>query len=86
MSETFVSAGQTAILLTTKIVSAYVAKNPVPVSGVPELIRSVHASLVGLAAPVPVEPRPSCQRLPRSRRASSPRAWSPSSTGGRTRR
>ncbi|MGC5779510.1 MucR family transcriptional regulator [Methylobacterium sp. NFXW15] len=58
MTETFVAAGQTAILLTTEIVSAYVAKNPVPVSGVPDLIRSVHASLVGLAAPVPAEPAP----------------------------
>ncbi|WP_449411430.1 MucR family transcriptional regulator [Methylobacterium komagatae] len=58
MTETFVAAEQTAILLTTEIVSAYVAKNPVPVSGVPDLIRSVHASLVGLAAPVSAEPAP----------------------------
>ncbi len=58
MTETFVAAGQTAILLTTEIVSAYVSKNPVPVSGVPDLIRSVHASLVGLAASVPAEPAP----------------------------
>ena len=58
MTETFVAAEQTAILLTSEIVSAYVARNPVPVSGAPDLIRSVHASLFGLAAPVPAEPAP----------------------------
>ncbi len=36
MIESFAATGQTAILLTTEIVSAYVANNPVPVSGTPD--------------------------------------------------
>ena len=34
--------------LTANVVSAYVANNPVPVTGLPELIASVHASLSGI--------------------------------------
>jgi predicted transcriptional regulator len=48
------------IELTTDVVAAYVKKNPVPVSALPELIASVAASLGGLvngAAPSPVEPQ-----------------------------
>lgn len=44
--------------LTADVVSAYVSNNPVPVTNLPELIASVHASLSGLtrpAAPAVVE-------------------------------
>lgn len=34
--------------LTADIVSAYVSKNPLPVSGLPDLIASVHSSLSGV--------------------------------------
>lgn len=47
------------IELTADIVSAYVSKNPLPATGLPELIASVHVSLSrvgGLIAPV-VEPQ-----------------------------
>ena len=42
------------------IVSAYVSRNPVPAEAVPDIIRTVHHALEGLArnAPVPVEERP----------------------------
>ncbi len=42
--------------LTASIVSAYVAKNSVPVAGLPDLVASVHASLQRLN--VPSEPAP----------------------------
>jgi predicted transcriptional regulator len=48
------------IELTADVVAAYVTKNPVPVSALPELIASIAASLGGLvngAAPSPVEPQ-----------------------------
>lgn len=48
------------IELTADVVSAYVSKNPVPVSTLPELIASVAASLSGLArggAPAQAEPQ-----------------------------
>ena len=41
--------------LTADIVSAYVSKNAVPVSGLPELIASVHSSLSGVGHGVTVE-------------------------------
>ena len=46
------------IELTADIVSAYVSKNPVPASGLPEIIASVHRSLssLGGAAVAPTEP------------------------------
>jgi predicted transcriptional regulator len=45
--------------LTASIVAAYLGHNTVPVDALPDLIRSVHASLTGLNAPAPVpEPRP----------------------------
>jgi hypothetical protein len=39
--------------LTADIVSAYVSNNPLPVSGLPDMIASVHASLSGLGTPIP---------------------------------
>ena len=45
--------------LTADIVSAYVSNNPLPVSGLPDVIASVHASLSGLGTPISpvVEPQ-----------------------------
>src|SRR5437868_5845735 len=39
--------------LTADIVSAYVSNNPLPVSGLPDMIASVHAALSGLGTPIP---------------------------------
>jgi predicted transcriptional regulator len=39
--------------LTTDVVSAYVAKNSVSASSLPEIISSVHAAFTALSAPVP---------------------------------
>lgn len=44
------------IKLTTDIVSAFVAKHPVPATNLPELIRSVHDTLSEIAAGEPGEP------------------------------
>lgn len=45
------------IELTADIVSAYVQKNPVPVSGLPDLIASVNLALAAVGQPIaPVEP------------------------------
>ncbi len=41
--------------LSTDIVSAYVSNNPVPVSDLPGMIKSVHATLGGLAGSVPMD-------------------------------
>ncbi|QKC94825.1 MucR family transcriptional regulator [Mesorhizobium sp. NZP2298] len=38
--------------LTADIVSAYVSNNPLPVSGLPDVIASVHASLSRLGTPI----------------------------------
>lgn len=38
------------IELTTEVVSAYVANNPVPVTELPSLIESVHRAIAGLAS------------------------------------
>ena len=43
--------------LTAHIVAAYVEKNPVPSAGLPDLIASISASIVGLGVPE-VEPAP----------------------------
>ena len=42
--------------LSAQIVSAHVAKNAVSPEALPELIRSVHAALVGVGQPVALEP------------------------------
>ena len=39
------------IALAAKILTAYVARNSVPATGLPDLIRTVHGSLTGLATP-----------------------------------
>ncbi|WP_095090626.1 MucR family transcriptional regulator [Mesorhizobium sophorae] len=47
------------IELTADIVAAYVQKNPVPVSGLPDLIASVNSALSNISPPSPiVEPPP----------------------------
>lgn len=46
------------VALAGSIVSAYVARNSVPLAELPGLIASTHAALVGLGAPVPVEEKP----------------------------
>ena len=43
--------------LTAEIVSAYVAKNNLPMSELPALLRNVHAALGGLGSPVREEPK-----------------------------
>ncbi|RWE41723.1 MucR family transcriptional regulator [Mesorhizobium sp.] len=46
------------ITLTADIVSAYVGNNPLPVSGLPDLIASIHASLSVVGQPtVPEQPK-----------------------------
>lgn len=41
--------------LASDIVAAYVSNNPIPVAEVPAMIKSVHATLGGLAGPTPSE-------------------------------
>jgi len=41
--------------LTSSIVAAYVSNNPLPVGDLPSMIRSVHATLVGLEGARPAE-------------------------------
>jgi predicted transcriptional regulator len=43
--------GQSLLGLSAEIVAAYVAQNSLPASSLPELIHSVHSTLVGLSAP-----------------------------------
>ena len=43
---------------TAEVVSAYVSNNPVPASGLPELIASVHSALAGLSTKVAEEDKP----------------------------
>ncbi|MCA0057662.1 MucR family transcriptional regulator [Mesorhizobium sp. B261B1A] len=51
-NETYTHSAELAEL-TADIVSAYVSNNPLPVSGLPDVIASVHASLSGLGTPIP---------------------------------
>ncbi len=44
--------------LTGDIVAAYVGNNPIPVADVPAMIKSVHATLGGLAGPAPGDTAP----------------------------
>ena len=48
----------TFIELTAEIVAAYVAKNPIQASGLPDLIASVHAAVAGLSKPSMAPPEP----------------------------
>jgi len=41
--------------LSTEIVAAYVSNNPIPVSDLPGMIRSIHATLGGLAGSAPAD-------------------------------
>ncbi|MCR9269342.1 MAG: MucR family transcriptional regulator [Hyphomonadaceae bacterium] len=42
--------------MTTDIVSSFVANNPVPAAGLPELLKTVHNTVLDLAADKPIEP------------------------------
>ncbi|MEL6723557.1 MAG: MucR family transcriptional regulator [Pseudomonadota bacterium] len=42
--------------MTTDIVASFVANNPVPAAGLPELLKTVHTTVLDLAADKPVEP------------------------------
>jgi predicted transcriptional regulator len=55
MDEVYVASGE-LIELTTAIVSSYVSRNDLRADQVPDLIRSIHASLAGLGAPAPEQP------------------------------
>ncbi len=58
-SDLAVETPSTPANITASIIAAYVAHNTVALEMLPNLIRSVHASLTGLTAPPPVaEPRP----------------------------
>ncbi|RUW18595.1 MucR family transcriptional regulator [Mesorhizobium sp. M1E.F.Ca.ET.041.01.1.1] len=48
-------SGNTFIELTADIVSAYVQKNPVPTSGLPDLIASVNSALSNIGQATPTE-------------------------------
>ena len=56
MSEAKPPSAHDLLRLSAQIVSASVAKNAVPPDALPELIRSVHAALVGVGQPVATEP------------------------------
>ena len=49
----------TLIEMAAEVVAAYVTKNHVRAAELPELISTVHASLVGLGSPTEAEPEPS---------------------------
>ena len=50
--------GADLVGLTADIVSAYVSQNALPVSGLPDLIATIHSSLSGLGRPiVPEQPK-----------------------------
>ena len=53
--------------LAAKILAAYVARNPVPATSLPDLIRTVHSSITGLtAAPKPVLAKPTDAEIRKS--------------------
>lgn len=55
MSEAIEPETADLVGLTADIVSAYVSKNAVPVSGLSELIASIHSSLSGIGQPTVAE-------------------------------
>lgn len=50
------TSGAELLVCSAEIVAAYVSRNPVGPTALPDLIRSVHASLTGLSGPVDVAP------------------------------
>ncbi|RUV91927.1 transcriptional regulator [Mesorhizobium sp. M1A.F.Ca.IN.022.07.1.1] len=58
--------GSELVELTADIVSAYVSNNPIPVTGLADLIASVHSSLTGIG-------RPSAALLPKQEPAVTPK-------------
>lgn len=55
MSEVIETETADLVGLTADIVSAYISKNAVPVSGLSELIASIHSSLSGIGQPTAAE-------------------------------
>ena len=55
MSDTHLLKTDDLLKLASDIVAAYVSNNPIPVSEVPGMIKSIHATLGGLTSPVPAE-------------------------------
>jgi predicted transcriptional regulator len=54
-SESQLAKSDELLKFASDIVAAYVANNPIPVSDIPGMIRSIHATLGGLSGGVPVE-------------------------------
>ena len=55
------------IEIAAKILTAYVARNPVPATSLPDLIRTVHSSITGLTtAPKPVLTKPTDAEIRKS--------------------
>ena len=55
------------IELAAKILTAYVARNPVPATSLPDLIRTVHGSITGLVTPSkPVLAKPTAAEIRKS--------------------
>ncbi len=55
MSDTHLLKTDDLLKLASDIVAAYVSNNPIPVSEVPGMIKSIHATLGGLTSSVPAE-------------------------------
>jgi predicted transcriptional regulator len=49
MTEGIAAASPELIGLTSEIIAAYVSNNPVPASGLPQLIADIHAAIAGLS-------------------------------------
>ncbi|MBM3525461.1 MAG: transcriptional regulator [Alphaproteobacteria bacterium] len=49
------TAHQDILRMTAQVAAAYVGNNPVPAGQIAELIRTIHASLAGLDAPMPIQ-------------------------------
>ncbi|MGD0192480.1 MAG: MucR family transcriptional regulator [Rhizomicrobium sp.] len=54
-SESQLAKSDELLKFASDIVAAYVANNPIPVSDIPGMIRSIHATLGGLSGGMPVE-------------------------------
>ena len=55
LNDTHLSKADDLLKLATDIVAAYVSNNPIPVSEVPGMIKSIHATLGGLTTGMPAE-------------------------------
>jgi predicted transcriptional regulator len=55
LNDTQMTKSEDILKLTSEIVAAYVSNNPIPVSEVPGMIKSVHATLGGLSMGMPLD-------------------------------